>query len=165
MKKTLLASVAALFLATGTATAQTSKVELPNAILGTWCNDWSASTSAEIDGESHYWRPTPPDPKECANRGGMTISQQSIKFHRFEKFHFCKIMAVEFSRKADPALFPPFRRPDAYPADELLQKGAPLTDVYLVRINCKEEDDDEDDEQVFEIEAGEYLITWDLPES
>jgi hypothetical protein len=164
LNRTFLSGIAMLFLATGTATAQTSKVELPNEILGTWCNDWSAYTTAEVEGEYHYWHAD--DKDECGNRGGMTISQQSIEYHRFDWSRLCKIMAIAFSRKADPARFPPFRRPDSRPGDDdLLKKGAPLTDVYLIRIDCKQEDEGENDEDIFEIQAGEYLITWDSPGS
>jgi hypothetical protein len=60
----------------------------------------------------------------------------------------------------------PARRPDSRPGDDdLLKKGAPLTDVYLIRIDCKQEDEGENDEDIFEIQAGEYLITWDSPGS
>jgi len=163
MKKLFLAGVAALFLATGAATAQSPKVQLPNEILGTWCNDYSSWTTAEVEGEYHYWRAD--DKGDCANKGGMTISQQSIEYHRFDWSRLCKIMAVEFSRKADPALVPPWRRPGDVTGDDLVRKGAPLTDVYLVRTDCKQEDEEEDDEDVFEIQAGEYLITWNLPQS
>ena len=165
VKTLLLAGIAALLLAIGAATAQSSKVELPNEILGTWCNDWSAWTTAEVEGEYHYWPAN--DKDDCANRGGMTISQQGIEFHRFDWSKACKFTTIEFSRTADPAMVPPFRHPKDQEnwQDMPLRRGAKLTDVYLVHINCKADEDDEDDEQAFEIEAGEYLTTWDLAES
>ena len=51
MKKLLLTNIAALFLATGTVHAQSSK--LPNEIMGEWCFDKFVDDEDDV---SHYWR-------------------------------------------------------------------------------------------------------------
>ena len=52
MKKTLLTSIAALFLATGTAHADQPNIQLPDYVLGYWCYDQASSPN---NGEEHYY--------------------------------------------------------------------------------------------------------------
>jgi hypothetical protein len=86
MKKLLLTSIAALFLATGAAhAAETTK--LPDAILGAWCGSWG--WQFPDDDTAHLWRTD--DVHDCANRGGIDIHPNSYDYVRFEVKISCKI--------------------------------------------------------------------------
>ena len=70
MKKLFLTGIAALFLATGAAHATD---QLPEHILGRWCNSYASTKSQEV-----YFRPNHRDRESCCcsdMTDGITISQ------------------------------------------------------------------------------------------
>jgi hypothetical protein len=110
----LLASVAALFLATGTATAQSPKVELPDAMLGAWCGQWGWQFPDE-DAE-HWWRTE--DVEDCGNRGGIHVRKDGWDYARFGPQGSCKFVSVQLLK------------------DEPTEANRP-GDVYRVHADCK----------------------------
>src|SRR5262249_25878149 len=93
MKKLLLTSIAVLFLATGIATAQSPKVELPDAMLGAWCGQYSYHFTDERDAE-HWWRTE--DGDDCANRGSIHVRRDGWDYDRFGPQGSCQFVSVQF---------------------------------------------------------------------
>ena len=119
MKKLLLTSIAALFLATGIATAQSPKVELPDAMLGAWCGQYAYHFTDERDAE-HWWRNTGDDDDyDCANRGGIRVRKDGWDYARFGPQGSCKFVSVQLLK------------------DEPTQANRP-GDVYRVHADCKD---------------------------
>ena len=119
MKKLLLTGIAALFLATGTATAQSPKAELPDAMLGDWCGQYAYHFTDERDAE-HWWRNTGDDDDyDCANRGGIRVRKDGWDYARFGPQGSCKFVSVQLLK------------------DEPTQANRP-GDVYRVHADCKD---------------------------
>src|SRR5262245_17635596 len=114
------AVIAALFLATGIATAQSPKVELPDAMLGAWCGQYSYHFTDERDAE-HWWRNTGDDDDyDCANRGGIRVRKDGWDYARFGPQGSCKFVSVQLLK------------------DEPTQANRP-GNVYRVHADCKDD--------------------------
>jgi hypothetical protein len=91
----MIAIVAALLLLSGSVWAG----ELPRYMLGYWCFNkhatWALDGFAEdgTDNRSIYSRAKNFD--ECANRGGMRLSQSRYVVGRFEAREYCKIEKIK----------------------------------------------------------------------
>jgi hypothetical protein len=164
MKTKIYALTFAILLTLWSSCASANELQLPAQMVGTWCHTGHWGDPID-ERQTSYWRPA--DREDCGNRGGMVMAQQTIQAFRFERLgSLCKIVSVKFSRKAQP-MPPLYTGPGPVPPyiEQLLVKGAELTDIYAVRTSCEAEDG-ETKEYLFEIQAGEYLATWDWsPES
>jgi hypothetical protein len=122
MKKLLLTGISALFLATGTATAQSPKVELPDAMLGSWCGQYPYHFEDEREAE-HWWsrdfEVAEDDYDYCANRGGIRVRKDGWDYARFGPQGSCKFVSVQLLK------------------DEVTQANRP-GDVYRVHADCKD---------------------------
>src|SRR5262245_14803815 len=91
MKKLFLISIATLFLATRIATAQSPKVELPDAMLGIWCSQYSYHFTDEKDA-GHWWRT---DVDYCGNRGSIHVRKDGWDYVRFGPRGSCQVTSVQ----------------------------------------------------------------------
>jgi len=152
MKKLFLTSIAALFLATGAATAQTLKVELPDAMLGAWCGKYSYHIPDEIG--LHWWRTE--DVEDCANRGGIYVRKDGWDYYRFGPQGFCKFVSVQLLK------------------DEVTEANRP-GDVYRIHADCKDDTEtwseaydvqtaiEQPEHAPFKAAEGPWFIRWKLP--
>jgi hypothetical protein len=148
-------------MATGAATAQTSKVELPDAMLGAWCGQWG--WQFPDDDAEHWWRTD--NVEDCANRGGVHVRKDGYDYNRFGPQGSCEFTSIEFKRhgQADDHLRPRVYDPKKEEYIEAEPKEAPPSDVYFVRATCK--DDTKSWNESYEVQTSDdWLIRWPLAE-
>jgi len=192
MKKLLLVGTAVLLMATsasahlldrvGTAAHSAAvslvlrwaatKAELPDAMLGGWCQPWgalpilpgtapSSSVGFAEDDAEHLLRFD--HAADCAHHGGMQVRKDGWDYYRFDDLKgSCELTSIEFRRHGRPE-----DRPRAYDEEKdeylELERTAPPSDVYLVRATCK--DDDESWYESYEAQtSGDWLTRWERPE-